>query len=368
MMQNITSLQSHPVSARAVRPFTSALACCGALSLGLFSGCVADSGSNVANTRTRCPDEQPAAKTAAVYQPAATAYIPPSPPADNSNSLVGPRGPDGPTGATGATGETGARGAPGVALAGERGAAGATGATGAQGATGATGASGELRRGAAGRTGDTGATGATGATGMTGGQGASTAGYAGAQGATGATGAQGATGATGAQGSTTYGPSGATGATGGTGAQGVSGSEGAQGRTTAGVAGSTGFTGATGAQGNTGSQGDRGVAGIVGSWTSYRDYTFAYNDARVQDSDAAKSANIAAYMKANPSLQLGLDGTIDPRGADPKDQALSDRRVEAVRASLIDAGVPAYKIKVGAYGDSKTRRDRRVEVLFATAN
>ena len=110
------------------------------------------------------------------------------------------------------------------------------------------------------------------------------------------------------------------------------------------------------------------MAGIVGSWTSYRDYTFAYNDSRVQDSDAAKSAAIAAYLKDNPSLQLGLDGSMDPRGNDPKNQDLSERRVEAVRASLLEAGVPAYKIKVGAFGDAQVRRDRRVEVLFATAN
>ena len=59
---------------------------------------------------------------------------------------------------------------------------------------------------------------------------------------------------------------------------------------------------------------------------------------------------------------------MNPTGNDPKDQDLSDRRVQAVRAALIDAGVPAYKIKAGAYGDPQTRRDRRVEVLFATAS
>jgi outer membrane protein OmpA-like peptidoglycan-associated protein len=366
MMHNTTSLPS--VSARAARPLTSVLACCGALSLGLFAGC--QSGSNTASTRQRCPDEPVAV---AETQPVQQAYVaaepaPYTPPADNSNGLVGPRGPDGATGATGATGETGATGAPGLALAGERGADGATGATGAQGATGATGASGELRRGAAGRAGNTGATGATGNTGAQGAIGASTAGYAGAQGATGATGAQGNTGATGAQGSTTYGPSGAQGATGGTGAQGSSGNEGSKGSTTAGVAGATGATGATGSQGSTGSQGGKGVAGIVGQWTSYRDYNFSYNDSRVSSSDAGKTAGIAAYMKDNPSLQLGLDGTMDPNGSDPKDQALRDRRVDAVRSTLIDAGVPAYRIKTGAFGDPSTRSDRRVEVLFATAN
>jgi len=208
-------------------------------------------------------------------QPAATASYPSNPPADNSNSLVGPRGPDGATGATGATG---------------------------------------------------------------------------------------------AQGATTYGPTGAAGRTGGTGAQGVTGDEGSKGRTTAGVAGATGFTGSTGAQGDTGSKGDKGVAGIVGQWTSYRDYSFNYNDARVASADSVKTAGIAAYMRDNPSLSLGLDGSMDPNGADPKDQDLRDRRVEAVRSNLVEAGVPAHRIKVGSFGDPSTRRDRRVEVLFATSN
>jgi outer membrane protein OmpA-like peptidoglycan-associated protein len=211
-----------------------------------------------------------------------------------------------------------------------------------------------------------GATGAQGATGETGAQGASTAGYVGATGATGATGEQGAVGATGAQGPTLYGPTGPTGRTGGTGDVGASGDQGSTGVTTAGVAGSTGYTGATGAAGSTGSQGNQGVAGIVGNWTAYKSYTFAYNDSQVQDVDTAKSVDVAAYLKANPSLQIGIDGSMDPNGTDPKDQGLSDRRVEAVRVSLIAAGVPANRIAIGAFGDVQNRRDRRVEVLFAT--
>jgi outer membrane protein OmpA-like peptidoglycan-associated protein len=108
------------------------------------------------------------------------------------------------------------------------------------------------------------------------------------------------------------------------------------------------------------------VAGIVGQWTSYRSITFAYNDDQIPSADMVKITDIAAYIKANPSLQLGLDGTMDPTGSDPKDQSLSDRRVEAVRASLVEAGVPANRISIGAYGDPQTRQDRRVEVLFAT--
>ena len=91
------------------------------------------------------------------------------------------------------------------------------------------------------------------------------------------------------------------------------------------------------------------------------------NDAVRQEADSTKAASIAAYLKANPSLELAIDGTPPTNGADPKNAGLDERRVSAVRFALIDAGVPAYKIRTGAYGDPQTRRDRRVEVLFATA-
>jgi outer membrane protein OmpA-like peptidoglycan-associated protein len=72
-------------------------------------------------------------------------------------------------------------------------------------------------------------------------------------------------------------------------------------------------------------------------------------------------------MNQNPSLQIGIDGSMDPRGSDPRDQNLSDRRVSAVRDALVQAGVPSYKILTGAFGDTQLTRDRRVEVLISTS-
>ena len=82
----------------------------------------------------------------------------------------------------------------------------------------------------------------------------------------------------------------------------------------------------------------------------------------------SKVSEIATYMNQNPSLQVGIDGSMDPRGTDPRNQDLSDRRVEAVRSALIQAGVPAHKIQTGAFGDTQLTRDRRVEVLISTSN
>jgi outer membrane protein OmpA-like peptidoglycan-associated protein len=105
----------------------------------------------------------------------------------------------------------------------------------------------------------------------------------------------------------------------------------------------------------------------VDRWTSYRDVWFDVDSADIRRSDTGKATEIAAYLKQNPSLQVGIDGSMDPRGTDPRNQDLSDRRVNAVRESLIQAGVPADKIKAGPFGDEKLRRDGRVEVLLITA-
>ena len=106
-----------------------------------------------------------------------------------------------------------------------------------------------------------------------------------------------------------------------------------------------------------------GPTGIVAQWTPYRVITFGYARADLSDADNSTVSDIAAYMTNNPSLQIGLDGY-----RDPNDVNLSDRRVGNVRDALIVAGVPSYKIQVGAFGDPQRRQDGRVDVLLSTGS
>ena len=201
--------------------------------------------------------------------------------------------------------------------------------------------------------GATGATGHQGATGNIGAQGDSIAGPAGPRGATGETGAQGATGAPGETGPTTMGPTGPTGVTGATGATGPMGDTGAQGSTElAGIAGPAGATGSTGERGMTGATGAEGPMAAGGSWSLYRDYTFNSYSNEILYSDSRKAQEIARYVSQNPSYRVGIDGR-------------SESRVSNVRSALLDAGVPAHKIQVGAFGDPQLRREDRVAVLLA---
>lgn len=123
--------------------------------------------------------------------------------------------------------------------------------------------------------------------------------------------------------------------------------------------------GLIGPRGPDGSSGAAGSIGATGRWTSFREFMFGYERSDMQPSDWSSISEIAAYMKQNPALQLGIDGSIDPRGNDPRDENLSNRRVGAVRDALMRAGVPSDKIQTGAFGDTRLTRDRRVEVLIS---
>jgi outer membrane protein OmpA-like peptidoglycan-associated protein len=135
---------------------------------------------------------------------------------------------------------------------------------------------------------------------------------------------------------------------------------------TAGLTGPVGNAGAAGPQGSVGPTGAQGGVGVVAAWTAYRDYSFDTGRADIQPSDSDTASDIAAYMQQNPSLQLALDGSRDAGNNDVRSQNLSDRRIRAVRAALIKAGVPAYRIRSGAFADPQFEQDRQVAVLIRT--
>jgi hypothetical protein len=151
------------------------------------------------------------------------------------------------------------------------------------------------------------------------------------------------------------------GATGATGVAGSVGQTGAQGTVGTGLVGPAGPEGVAGARGPVGPTGDRGAAGVVASWTQWREITFTDNTSNIRTPDAQQVAEIAEYMRNNPSLRIGIDGHMNPNNRD-----LSNLRVNTVREALIRSGVPATQIETGAFGTSAVRRDGRVGILVRT--
>jgi outer membrane protein OmpA-like peptidoglycan-associated protein len=171
------------------------------------------------------------------------------------------------------------------------------------------------------------------------------------------------------------GPQGSPGMTGSQGSAGVAGSQGSPGMT-----GSQGSAGVTGAQGPAGvAAGTRSAAPAGPGWTAVRDFTFDYDRADIRSSEVNQSSEIAAYVRQNPSVRLGLDGSTDLlRGTNQYNTGLSQRRIAAVRDALIRAGVSADRIETGTFAAQRascndatercSQRDGRVEVLSRTGN
>jgi outer membrane protein OmpA-like peptidoglycan-associated protein len=130
-----------------------------------------------------------------------------------------------------------------------------------------------------------------------------------------------------------------------------------------------------GPQGPAGPAGMAGVQGPAGpSWTSFKNFLFDFDKSDIRANQMSEVSEIATYVKQNPSTKVAIDGHTDPRGTDKYNQALSERRVNAIRDALMKAGVPADRILTGAFGESRLmcnqsteecwQRDRRVEVLI----
>jgi len=148
-----------------------------------------------------------------------------------------------------------------------------------------------------------------------------------------------------------------------------------------GMAGAAGLAGPMGPAGPAGAQGPAGPAGAqtaaaAKQWSSFRDFLFDFDKSAIRSNETSHVSDVAAYLKNNPSARVGIDGHADPRGTDPYNQSLSERRVNAIRDALINVGVPSAKIHTGAFGESQPKcnestescwqRDRRVEVLIGT--
>ena len=144
-----------------------------------------------------------------------------------------------------------------------------------------------------------------------------------------------------------------------------------------GIAGERGPAGPAGAQGPAGPVGPQAQAGAAKQWAAFNNFLFDTDKSDIRSSETSKITDIATYLQQNQPAKIGIDGYADPRGTDPYNQGLSERRVNAIRDALVKAGVPSDKIATGAFGEQRLlcndstatcwQRDRRVEVLISTA-
>ena len=132
------------------------------------------------------------------------------------------------------------------------------------------------------------------------------------------------------------------------------------------VAGSTGLT-AGGAWGDgadasaLAGKGGAGGAGVSGDWTpvdpgnnlGFPIVYFGFDTDELAAGETAKLDKAAGYLVKQPSLGLIIEGHCDQRGTEEYNRALGDRRANAIRAYLVNAGIEDTRIKTVSYGEDR---------------
>jgi peptidoglycan-associated lipoprotein len=98
---------------------------------------------------------------------------------------------------------------------------------------------------------------------------------------------------------------------------------------------------------------------------------FAYDSFTLDDAARAALDSNARLLRDNASLNVSVDGHCDERGTVEYNQALGQKRAEAVQQYLMDQGLPGTRFRIISYGkerpaadghdESAWSRNRRVE-------
>ena len=80
---------------------------------------------------------------------------------------------------------------------------------------------------------------------------------------------------------------------------------------------------------------------------------FAFDKSDIRPADAAVLDAAAAYLKANPSQLVLIEGHCDERGTSEYNLALGERRAKAAMNYLVSNGIEAARITTISYGKER---------------
>jgi peptidoglycan-associated lipoprotein len=80
---------------------------------------------------------------------------------------------------------------------------------------------------------------------------------------------------------------------------------------------------------------------------------FDFDSSVVKGPEKSKVAAVAAYLKANPTAAVRVEGNCDERGTEEYNRALGERRALAVREELIGQGIAPKDVDTISYGKDR---------------
>ena len=104
----------------------------------------------------------------------------------------------------------------------------------------------------------------------------------------------------------------------------------------------------------------------AGKW--YAEMYFGSNRDGLSDRMQKQLRANARWLAANPSVNITIEGHTDASGPDEYNKLLGERRAEAVRAFLVEAGVDESRLEVISYGEERPKyqsshKNRRVVLV-----
>ncbi len=103
------------------------------------------------------------------------------------------------------------------------------------------------------------------------------------------------------------------------------------------------------------------VATVVPVGEPVEPIRFARASTDLDSATAGEIDRIAAFLSANPNVEIGVAGYADSRGTKLQNMAISKVRAENVRQALIDRGIPGSRIKAVWFGDRSPVADNATE-------
>lgn len=80
---------------------------------------------------------------------------------------------------------------------------------------------------------------------------------------------------------------------------------------------------------------------------------FAFDKFELDAEARSVLANNARWLRANPDVKVWIEGHCDERGTDEYNLALGEKRARAVRAYLVQSGIPAADLRTISYGEER---------------
>lgn len=112
----------------------------------------------------------------------------------------------------------------------------------------------------------------------------------------------------------------------------------------------------------------------LGATLVLRDVVFASGRSDLKPGAVERLRPVTSYLQGNPAVRVQIDGHTDGQGTIAANQALSDRRAQAVGAMLTGTGIDSARINTIGHGESEPvasngtaagrQQNRRVELTL----